>query len=213
METQIEEFRGALAGHAASFGIELQPAHLERLVKYYELVLKWNPRLHLVAPCSPEDFAVRHILESLLLLKFLPVNAPVADVGSGAGLPIVPCLLVRDDLHGLLIESSRRKTAFLKECFREFHLSGRATLLTARFEEVATPEIDFVTCRALDKFSELLPELIAWAPAHAKLLLFVGEVLRGRIAALVGTERVERIPLSEKRFLIIANRPDTQIGA
>lgn len=212
METQIEEFRCALADRGPAFGLELEQVHIERLAKYFELLLKWNPRLHLVAPCSPEEFAVRHVLESLLLLKYLPVNARVADVGSGAGLPIMPCLLVREDLCGVLIESSSRKGAFLKECFRELQLSGRAELLKARFEDVEPPEIDFVTCRALDKFSELLPDLIAWTPPHAKLLLFVGAALRARTEALLVTERVEHIPLSESRFLVVAGRPDRQIN-
>src|SRR5687767_12877994 len=142
METELDQFRRALVLNSAAFGIELQSEHIERLISYYELLQKWNPKLHLVAPCSPEEFAVRHILESLTLLKHLPAKARVADVGTGAGLPIIPCLLVRDDLHGVLIESSQRKAAFLKKALRPIKPPTRTQLIVARFEDVPSPDID-----------------------------------------------------------------------
>jgi 16S rRNA (guanine527-N7)-methyltransferase len=204
METEVEQFKRALVLNSAAFRVEIQSVHLERLIAYYELVLKWNPKLHLVAPCSPEEFAVRHILESLTLLTHLPANARVTDVGTGAGLPIIPCLLMRDDLHGILIESSQRKAAFLKEALRAIKPRGRTQLIVARFEDVPCPEVGFITCRALDKFSELLPKLIDWAPIKATYLFFAGESLMDQIRQLLPVSSIERIPGSEKRFLIAA---------
>ena len=210
METEVEQFKRALALNSAEFGVELQTGHIEHLRSFYELLLKWNPKLHLVAPCSPEEFAVRHILESLTLLKHLPANARVADVGTGAGLPIIPCLLVRKDVHGVLIESSQRKAAFLKEALRPIKPPDRTQLVVARFENVPAPDVAFVTCRALDKFSELLPQLIDWAPRNATYLLFAGESLLEQIRPLLQVSSVERVPLSERRFLVAARVPENQ---
>jgi 16S rRNA (guanine527-N7)-methyltransferase len=207
METEVEQFKRALVLNSGEFGIEFLSEHLERLISYYKLLLKWNPKLHLVAPCSPEEFAVRHILESLTLLKHVQTNAHVADIGTGAGLPIIPCLLMRDDLHGVLIESSQRKAAFLKEALRAINPRDRTQLIVARFEDVPCPDAGFITCRALDKFSELLPKLIDWAPPHATYLLFAGESLLEQIRQLLPVNSIERIPGSEKRFLIAARRP------
>lgn len=204
METEVEQFRRALVLNSAEFGVQLQPEHIERLISYYKLLLKWNPKLHLVAPCSPEEFAVRHILESLTLLKHLPANASVADVGTGAGLPIIPCLLIRADLHAVLIESSERKAVFLKEALRPIEPRDRTQTIVARFEDVPAPDVAFITCRALDKFSELLPTLIDWAPQNATYLLFAGESLLEQIRQLLQISSVERIPQSEKRFLVAA---------
>ena len=204
METEVEQFRRALVLNSAEFGIEFQSDHLERLISYYELLLKWNPKLHLVAPCSPEEFAVRHILESLTLLKHVPTNAHVADVGTGAGLPIIPCLLMRDDLHGVLIESSQRKAAFLKEALRAIKPRDRTQLIVARFEDVPCPDVAFITCRALDKFSELLPKLVDWAPRNAAYLLFAGESLLEQIRQLLPFSSIERMPGSQKRLLVAA---------
>jgi 16S rRNA (guanine527-N7)-methyltransferase len=206
MPTQTEQFAQGLRQHTAEFGVELSSHAFHQLSQFYELLLKWNPRLHLVAPCSPKEFATRHVLESLTLLRHLPANVRIVDIGSGGGLPIIPCLLVRDDLHATLIESSAKKSIFLKEAVRVLGCVDRTQIVNARFEEIAGPETDFITCRALDRFDRLLPRLISWSAANSTLLLFVGEALRDEIKALVPLVTVESIPLSEKRFLVIARK-------
>src|SRR5206468_1156636 len=99
------EFIRAISDNQSAFGLQLTNEAVERLAHYYELVQEHNGLLHLVGPCSTEEFAVRHILESLSLLKYLRPSSRFADVGAGAGLPSIPCLLVRDDVSAVLIES------------------------------------------------------------------------------------------------------------
>ena len=204
MATQRADFAKAINTKAADFGLAPSGSQVERLADYYELLLKWNQRLHLVAPCSPEEFAVRHVLESLVVLPHLSAGAMAVDVGSGGGLPIIPCLLMRDDLQATLIESSKRKSVFLREALRQMQPSARARIINARFEEVDFPSSDFLTCRALDRFSELLPLMIQRAHPRTTMLLFAGETLRDQIQALIPSARTEFIPHSDRRFLIIA---------
>ena len=185
--------------------MELNAGRIRKLTEYYELLLKWNPRLHLVAPCSPEEFATRHVLESLTLLRHLPLAANVVDIGSGGGLPIVPCVLVRNDLHATLIESSSKKAVFLREALRDIRPSDRAQILVDRFENVEARDAGFVTCRALEKFAEAIPIIIKWAPPKAIFLLFAGEKLRAQIESCFKSVVVERLPKSEARFLIIGH--------
>src|SRR3979411_2312077 len=133
MPTQIERLSQTLRESAGDFGVQFRDDDIDRISSYYELILKWNPRLHLVAPCSPEEFAIRHILESLVLLPHLSRDALVADVGSGAGLPMIPCLIMREDLRATLIESSQKKGVFLQEALRQLRNSKRQSLLVTRF--------------------------------------------------------------------------------
>jgi 16S rRNA (guanine527-N7)-methyltransferase len=206
METSTAEFTNVLRNVAPAFGLAVSDGNLQSLTDYYSLVMKWNERLHLVAPCSSKEFAIRHVLESLWLLRHLPVNASLIDVGSGAGLPAVPCLLVREDLRATLIESSQKKGVFLREALRAVKGADRTQLMVARFEDISAPPADFVTCRALDRFENTLPLLMEWAPAGAVFLLFGGPSLRKRIDALFSNVQAERIPQSEQRFLIRAER-------
>jgi len=204
MPTPLEEFNESVKANAQEFRIKLHAHQIKRLTDYYSLVMKWNERLHLVAPCSPQEFSIRHVMESLLLLGHLPVNASIVDVGSGAGLPALPCLLVRDDLKATLIESSQKKGVFLREALRAVKPADRAQLTVARFENIPSPKADFVTCRALDRFEDILPDLVEWAPPNATFLLFAGHGVRKRIESIFSNVQVELIPRTEQRFLIIA---------
>jgi 16S rRNA (guanine527-N7)-methyltransferase len=187
-----------LRSNLSAFELELSTEALAGLSAYYSLLTRWNDRLHLVAPCSPEEFATRHLLESLMLLKHLPQDAKIADIGSGAGLPIIPCLVVRPDLHATLIESSQKKSVFLREALKTV---GRdATVVTRRFEDMEAPDVSFVTCRALDQFIEKVPDMIRWAPRGSTLLLFGGETLRQKLSK---ETQGYKVPLSEKRFLFV----------
>lgn len=200
-----EEFIEAIINNQTAFGLNLEQEKIEDLAAYYALVQKHNSLLHLVAPCSAKEFAIRHILESLTLLEYLPKRAKFADVGTGAGLPSVPCLIVRDELLGTLIESKVKKAGFLKEVLAECGLEKRARLINRQFEEIERPDVSHVTCRALDKFTAKFPHLLKWAK-NASLLLFAGNSLRDELTKNDLKFKEELMPLSEQRFLFIVNK-------
>jgi 16S rRNA (guanine527-N7)-methyltransferase len=204
--SQADEFSSAIKEHAPRYEVQLTTDDVALLGEYYEQVMAWNKRLHLVAPCSPAEFATRHILESLLALQHLPAAAHVADVGSGAGLPIIPCMIVRTGLQATLLESSQKKAVFLREALRRVGASDRANVIAERFEQTHAPEAEFVTCRALDRFAEMFPKLIEWSPQGSTLLLFGGEGLREQTEKAALPYKAVRIPESERRFLFIIKR-------
>jgi len=195
MPSELQRFEQTLLANMSAFGVELPVDAVARLGTYYSLLTRWNDRLHLVAPCSPEEFATRHVLESLMLLEHLPPGAKIADIGSGGGLPIVPCLVVRGDLDVTLIESSQKKAVFLREALSS--VDRKAVIIARRFEEIEAPPVQFVTCRALDQFIRQIPRLKAWAPTGSTLLLFGGDELKKQIP----DADVYLIPGSEKRYL------------
>lgn len=199
--TQTQKFVESLTREATAYGLTLTTEALAGLAKYYDLLSVWNARVHLVAPCSPEEFATRHVLESLLLLKYLPADASVVEVGAGGGLPIIPCLIVRPDLRAVLIEASQKKAVFLREALGQTGSSNRATVIAERFESVVAPPVGFVTCRALERFEEMLKHLLEWAPAPITLLLFGGKRLGRKIEALGYDAEAELAPQSNARYL------------
>jgi len=204
---QLEEFRSALEANAATYELSLTAGALEGLSKYYELLTVWNSRLHLVAPTAPREFATRHILESLILLKHLPRDARIADIGSGAGLPIIPCLAVRPDLRATMIEASPKKAVFLREAVGAvLNHKGQASVVAERFENVPTPEVGFITCRALENFTAMIPKMLEWAPGDAKLLLFGGEGLGKSMEDAGCVASVILIPNSQRRFLFVIDK-------
>ena len=195
------DFIDSITRHQSLYRIDLPSEIIDRLSDYYELVLRHNEILHLVAPCSLEEFATRHILESLTLLKHLPEGACFADVGAGGGLPSIPCLIAREDLRAVLIESKEKKTAFLNEAVGELKLNGRAQVITRQFSEIKKPvEVQFVTCRALDKFTGKIRQLVKWS-GKSTLLFFGGPTLAYEMRKMGVKFKEELMPGSERRFL------------
>ena len=194
------EIQAAIIEHQAAFGLELSDEQIVRLDRYYAIVQEHNALLHLVAPCPAEEFAVRHLLESLTLLSHLPASAKIADIGAGAGLPSLPCLLVREDLKGRLIDSKEKKVRFLVEAAEQLGLAQRVDVVGKQFIETHAADATHVTCRALEKFSEWLPRLVRWSRGR-KMLFFGGPTL----AEVLNKEKIryasELMPLSERRFL------------
>lgn len=204
--TPEEEFVEALRAGAGSYGFAPDDASAELLKTYFVKVGAWNARLHLVAPCSPSEFATRHVLESLLAARFLAPGARLVDVGSGAGLPAVPLLVARPDIEAVLIEASAKKSVFLREALSAVRAETRARVVAERFEKTPPPESDALTCRALERFTEVLPALVEWSARVPTLLLFGGPSLRERIEEAGLAFDPVLAPGSERRYLFVVRR-------
>jgi 16S rRNA (guanine527-N7)-methyltransferase len=198
-----EQFVQALEKNAPLYGVRLDARVIAALRDYFEIVQAWNARLHLVAPCSPGEFATRHVLESMLATSHIDEGAHVADIGSGAGLPVIPCLIARTDIRATLIEASQKKAVFLREALRLTGIRERAEIVAQRFEQTHAPDAGFVTCRALERFTASLSKIIAWSPQGSTLILFGGTSLQPEIEKTQLAYTTLHIPQSEQRFVFI----------
>jgi len=202
MDTEsVNDFEQALTTKMGEYGLELPASTIRELGRYYALLSRWNPRLHLVAPCGPEEFANRHVLESLVLLRLVSTESSLIDVGPGGGLPSIPCLIARPDLTATLVESSKKKSVFLQEALNQLGLTKQGKVVASSFEDIDSLEAQFITCRALDDFMSKVSRLVSWAPTNCKLLLFGGEALRHELEKLDVSIIEYLIPLSQQRFL------------
>jgi 16S rRNA (guanine527-N7)-methyltransferase len=121
---------------------------------YYDLLLKWQPKINLVGPDTISHAWQRHFLDSLQLLNCMPSPAGViVDFGSGAGFPgLVLAIAGAGEVH--LIESDFRKTTFLKEVAR---LTGCPVVIhNERIEQCHFGKADVITSRACSSLTELL---------------------------------------------------------
>jgi 16S rRNA (guanine527-N7)-methyltransferase len=133
---------------------------LARLDRFVTLLLGWQQRVNLIAPSTEARIWTRHIADSLQLVALAPQARIWADLGSGGGFPglVIACALA--DAPGArvhLVESTGKKTAFLREAIRQ--TGAPATVHAMRAEDfVAAPgePIDVVTARALAPLQKLL---------------------------------------------------------
>src|SRR5262245_49678056 len=109
---------------AATFGILLPSAALDRFQSYIETLLLWRERLSLTAAATADEIIRRHIADSFALVAFVKVGFRVADIGSGAGFPGIPMAITCPDARIVLIESRRKRASFLLEVVRQARLAN-----------------------------------------------------------------------------------------
>src|SRR5207302_11427787 len=116
---------------------------------------------------------------------------------------------VRTDLRATLVEAATKKAVFLREALSRLELRERAQVIAQRFEQTTAPAADFITCRALERFTEMLPRLIGWSPPTSTLLLFGGPTLREKLEQLALAYDAVQLPATERRILFrIARAPN-----
>jgi 16S rRNA (guanine527-N7)-methyltransferase len=134
----------------------LDAPRLALIDAYVALLLRWNRRINLIGEASDETIRQRHIADCLQLIALLPPGeGAVADLGAGAGLPgLVLAIATGRPMH--LIESDRRKAAFLTEATARLGLAG-VRIHATRIEDATLPPLAVVTARALAPLERLLP--------------------------------------------------------
>lgn len=109
---------------------------LEQFDTFYNMVIETNKQFNLTAITEEREFAIKHILDSVLPYSFLPQNALVVDVGAGAGFPSIPLKIVRPDLKITMIDSLNKRVNFLNEVVSNLNLKDIVAIHT-RAEDFA----------------------------------------------------------------------------
>jgi 16S rRNA (guanine527-N7)-methyltransferase len=110
---------------------ELTAEQLGRFERYFELLIDWNTRMNLTAITRKEDVASKHFIDSLAAEPYLVKNAKVIDVGTGAGFPGVPLLIVRPDLETTLLDGLNKRILFLEAVLQELGLTAKCVHMRA----------------------------------------------------------------------------------
>src|SRR5215470_12728963 len=154
---------------------------------YLDILLFWNRRINLTATRDVAEIKAKHIGDGVAAAARIPADArTLIDVGSGAGFPGAVIALERPELSVVLVESNRKKAAFLEALRREVPIPNIA-VRPQRIEAVGpTPPFDVATSRA----TFALPE---WLALGATLVRPGGLVI-----GFEGPTRIELPPGAER---------------
>ena len=111
-----------MATSAQTLGVSLDEEQLAALRQHALLLLKWNEKFNLTTITAPEAMALKHYVDSLAILKWLPQTGTVLDMGTGGGFPGIPVKIVRPSLSMILIDSSLKKVNYLTNVIRTMGL-------------------------------------------------------------------------------------------
>lgn len=173
----------ALAALVATLRAPLADAQRDQLVRYVELLQRWNEVYNLTAITSTTELVRRHLSECLALGGLLG-GTRIADLGTGAGLPGLVLALANPGREFWLLESVGKKTRFLTHVCGELALTN-VQIYQGRIEDfpVSVP-FDTVVARALaplDRLVKLARPLLA---QKGRLVALKGEGLEAELQRL-----------------------------
>lgn len=151
----------------------------DKFVAYYDLLIDWNMRMNLTAITAPEDVVKKHFYDSLAALPYLENGAKIADVGTGAGFPAIPLLIMNPTLKITLVDSLNKRITFLEEVLKTLDLS--AECVHARAEDFGRDpkyrgRFDATVSRAVASLPVLLELTVPLLKVGGKAYCYKGDV-------------------------------------
>src|SRR4051812_498931 len=109
----------------ARAGVALSSDQHALLGRCLDLLLAANETMNLTRITDRAAAEVHHVADALTLLPFLPPGPhSLADVGTGGGVPGIPLAVARPDAQVLLVESTKKKAAFLRSAVEQLGLAN-----------------------------------------------------------------------------------------
>lgn len=141
-------------------GINVSEDILDKLERYYELLIEWNEKINLTAITDKEQVYLKHFYDSLTLSLAIDLNkvGSLCDLGTGARFPGIVLKIFYPNLRLTLVDSLNKRIKFLEVLVNELKLEN-VSLVHARAEEYGKNHrecFDVVTARALSSFPILL---------------------------------------------------------
>jgi len=189
------------------FRVQLTPGQIAKIQEYIRLLLKWNQSVSLTSVVDPVEILARHFGESMFICCLMPVEkCRLADIGSGAGFPGLAVKIACPEIHLTLIESNKKKCAFLSEVVRALEFEN-VEVMPIRFEEarVAPDFAEVITARAVGGFSDVLRWAKTALARRGHVILWLGGEDCAKVSSTPGWiwKSAVKIPESQRRFVLI----------
>ena len=193
----VKQAVNILRRYCQRLDLNVEENQIEQLVKYSDLIKEWNSKVHLISKNDVEKIIERHIVPALFFVKYLRDQANgcflrILDVGTGAGLPGAVIAIINPGWKLVLLDSSRKKTLFLRRIFSDFYVD--VDVVCERYEkyaDVSNMEFDWVVARAVAPLNELIALVRPHLDQGVKLLTIKG---------INFTEELECIELNKFRI-------------
>ena len=189
---------------------------LDRFEIYHRLLSEWNERMNLTAITDPVAVAEKHFADSLAALPYLKPGMKVVDVGTGAGFPGVPLLIMEPGLELTLADSLQKRLTFLDALLKELGL--KAALVHGRAEDLGQNKLyreqfDAALSRAVANLPVLLELTTPFVRVGGTAIAYKGdadqELESAKTAAFLLHVKLRSVDLDSnlgKRCLIFADK-------
>jgi 16S rRNA (guanine527-N7)-methyltransferase len=180
---------------AARANVTLTDEQHAQLSRYLDLLFDANARMNLTRITDRPQAELQHVADALTVLPHLPPGAVrIADVGSGGGVPGIPLAIARPDATVMLIESTRKKAAFLKSAAESLELKN------VHVSEWRAEDVGHSNSR--ETFDVAIARAVAtldWLAEWCLPLLKKG----GRMLAMKGPKVADELPVARRAIKLL----------
>lgn len=160
-------------------GLELSEKQAERFILLADFMVEYNKNVNLTAITDFHQIVIKHFVDSVMVLKYcdVPQNASFIDVGTGAGFPSLPILIMREDLDFTLVDSNGKKTTYLNTVLHEIGLN--AQIVHSRSEDLPNGmrnSYDFAIARAVASLPVISELCLPFVKVGGSFLAMKGSV-------------------------------------
>ena len=189
---------------------------LAQFIHLQELLKEWNKKTNLTRLVDGDDFWTAQVCDSLLPLyeelQYPELSHKYIDIGSGCGFPGIAIAIAMPNSDITLLDSSSKKTTFLKEVSKEIGLDSRIKVVTERAEEAGRNPIfrsnfDYAIARAVASANVVAEYLVPFLNSTGQALIFKGswseteqQILKKALTELnAEIQRVDKFELPQNR--------------
>ncbi|WP_395858910.1 16S rRNA (guanine(527)-N(7))-methyltransferase RsmG [Affinibrenneria salicis] len=182
------------------------------LIRYVEMLDKWNKAYNLTSVRDPRQMLIRHIMDSIVISPWLQGRRFI-DVGTGPGLPGIPLAIVRPDAEFTLLDSLGKRVRFLRQVQHELGLTNIVPVQSRVEAFPAEPPFDGVISRAFASLQDMINWCIA-LPARPDGCFYAmkGQIDPQELASLPAGVTLDRViplavpELEGERHLVVIKR-------
>lgn len=179
------EFKKCFEKYLEKLNLELKDEQYQKFYNYMNLLIEWNKKINLTAITSEKEIIIKHFVDSLTILKYIPQKANIIDVGTGAGFPGIPLKIAKDDIKITLLDSLNKRIKFLDDVINKIELKN-IIAIHGRAEEYAhnkkyREKFDIATSRAVANMSTLSEYLLPFVKIDGKVVAMKGSEINDEI--------------------------------
>jgi len=149
MKNQID----LLLSFAKEHKLNLPENFLDKIMEFCELLLEANKITNLVSKNDEKKLLTRHVADSLIFAIPKILNSKWADIGSGAGFPVIPLSLYFPQTKFFAIECRKKRCEFLNAVRQKLDLQN-LEVIQGNVRTLSIPPVDVVSCRAVGSLQE-----------------------------------------------------------
>lgn len=156
--------------------IEVTEEKINKLDKFYELLIDWNNKINLTRIVEKEEVYLKHFYDSLTIVKEVNLNEinTLCDVGTGAGFPGIVLKIFYPHLKITLVDSLLKRVNYLNTIIKDLELND-IVAIHARGEDVKE-KFDIVTSRAVANIEKLVTYTMHLTNKNGKLVALKGDI-------------------------------------